>query len=62
MTPEPDMTGTCPGCDSQVDYVRFGEDFPCPVCLIELRPTHDCEWDSETQDGDCYDYLVAVAD
>lgn len=59
---DPDMCGHCPACNAELDYIRWGEALECPYCGAMVQHRHDCEWDSETQEGDCYDYLEAVTD
>lgn len=49
--------GVCPSCNESIEYVRFGEIFPCSNCNVVLKPMHDCYYEEDAQDYWCEDWL-----
>lgn len=55
---------TCPhtGCYVDIEIERFDGACKCWMCGRGVAAVHDCEYDRETGEGDCYDYAEPMED
>lgn len=55
-----DERGGCPHCCASLQYDPYFDELQCWHCGRFLKAIHECYYDDETQEGDCYEYIYVV--
>ena len=53
---------SCPECAVTLEIDRFDGTCKCYACGRDVVAVHDCDYDYETGDGDCYDFAELAED